>query len=91
MLNNTKCPCSVVLCVSNHTEYLSGDIQRVGTTVLSAPRYGQCPTCSKSTLLYECSISKNIQSTINLSRQCIQFTPVKVQSNVSTLLYSKTQ
>ena len=30
-------------------------------------------------------ISKNIQSTVNLSRQCIQFTPVKVHSNTSTL------
>ena len=26
---------------------------------------------------------QNIQSTINLSRQCIQFTPVKVHSNIS--------
>ena len=79
MFNNTKCPYPAILFISNHTECLSRDIQRVCTTVLSALRYVQCPKCS------ECTISKNIQSTVNLSRQCIQFTPVKVHSNTSTL------
>ena len=89
-LNNTKGSCPAILYISSHTECLSGDIERVNTTVQSAPRYGQCPKCSKFTLLYEGTISKNIQSAINLSRQCIQFTPVKVHSNTSYIIFQNT-
>ena len=33
---------------------------------------------------------QNIQSTINLSRWCIQFTPVKVHSNTSYIIFQNT-
>ena len=41
LFNNTKCPCPVVLFISNHTKCLSKAIQRVCATVLSAPTYGK--------------------------------------------------
>ena len=50
MFHNMKCPYPVILLISNHRKCLYRDIQRVCTTVLSAPRYGQGPKCSKSTL-----------------------------------------
>ena len=71
MFDNTKCPYPVILLISNHTKCLYRDIQRVYTTVLSAPRYGQCPKYSptlwESHTLYTINI---IQSTGNLSRHC---------------------
>ena len=47
MSNNIKYPYPVILLIHNHTKCLYRNIQRVCTTVLSAPRYGQCPKCSK--------------------------------------------
>ena len=59
---------------------------------MSVWRYSEslhnCTVCSNIWTMSQNAvnpISKNIQSTVNLSRQCIQFTPLKAHSNTSTL------
>ena len=50
--SNTKRSYPVILSMFNPAKCLYTDIQRVCTTMLTAPKSGQCPKCSKSTLWY---------------------------------------
>ena len=62
---------------------LYGNILRVCISVLSAPRYGKCQKCSKSTLWYNHILHaeiKSIQSTANLSRHYRKFALPKVNN-----------
>ena len=81
MFHNPKCPCPAILFISNHTKCLSRDIQSLHNCTVCSNIW----TMSQNAVNPLSPISKNIQSTVNLSRQCIQFTPVKVHSNTSTL------
>ena len=89
MFGNTECPYPAILLISNFTKCLYRGIQRVCTTVLQDKDNVQNAVNTLSVKRMH-----NIRSTANLSRQCIQFTPVKVH-NTSSLypldISSKTQ
>ena len=73
-----KCPDPMIISMSSNTKCLFIDTQRVCTSVLSTPRYGQ-------TLNAEV---KSIQSTTNLPRYYSQYTPAKVHNNTSSFFHS---